>query len=201
VPVAAANILVEGQVVQLDLGGKTQAMPVRVLGFGGSSVMLAPLGALSAVTTEALGRGGPAYVIIDREGQIHALRAQLSTVADPGEIVVHVTDQFQLGQRRRYSRAPLHLTAKLRALGGEEWETVTRDISAGGLRLTRTGAAGEAADRIEVVLEAAQAGLRIAAQADVVRRTSADLSVRFVDLAPGDAALLQQIVVAYYRLG
>ena len=53
--------------------------------------------------------------------------------SEPGEVVVTVTDSFRLGQRRRYSRAPLVAARdRRRAPGGETWETVTRDISAGG---------------------------------------------------------------------
>jgi hypothetical protein len=37
---------------------------------------------------------------------------------------------------------------------GDEWETVTRDISAGGVRIARTRAAGEAADAVALVLAA-----------------------------------------------
>jgi hypothetical protein len=200
-PTLAANILMEAQVVQFDLGAKTQALPCRVLGFGGTSVVLAPIGELTEATLEALQPDRDAYVIVDAGGQIHALRARVREGSDAREIVVSVTDGFQLGQRRRYSRAPIALPARLRALpGGETWESATRDLSAGGLRLARHGVAGEEADALEVVLEAARAGLRIRAEAAVVRRSPLDLSLRFTEIAASDVALLQQIAVAYYRL-
>jgi hypothetical protein len=195
------NMLTEGQVVQLDLGGKTQALPCRVLGFGGSTVMLAPVVEATAPTAEAIHAGREAYLILDDDRQLHALRARVNAGSEPGEVVVSVTDAFRLGQRRRYSRAPLALPATVSALpAGESWETVTRDISPGGLRLARTGAAGEAADELSVVLSSAAAGLRIETRAEVVRRSQRDLSMRFTEIAEADVALMTQITVAYYRL-
>jgi PilZ domain len=194
-----ATMLIEGQVVQLDLGGKTQALPCRVLGFGGSTVMLAPVVAATAPTAEAIHTGRDAYVILDAEQQVHALRARVHPGSPPGEIVVTVTDAFRLGQRRRYSRAPLALPATVNA-DGVTWETVTRDISAGGVRMARTGAAGEQAAELSLVLESEAAGLRIEARADVVRRSQRDLSLSFTEISEADVALLAQITVAYYRL-
>src|SRR5215208_4614978 len=200
-PTVTANMLTEGQVVQLDLGGKTSALPCRVLGFGGSTVMLAPVVPATAPPAEAIEAGRDASVIIDGDQQGHALRAKVRPGSAPGEVVVTVTDAFRLGQRRRYSRAPLALPATVAALpGGEPWETVTRDISAGGVRMARTGAAGEQADALSVVLAAPAAGLRMETQAEVVRRSQRDLSLRFTSIADGDVALLTQITVAYYRL-
>jgi hypothetical protein len=199
-PTLTANILAEGQFVQLDLGGKTQVVPCRVLGFGGTTVVLAAVAPPVGETLEALQPEAAAYVIVDGSVQLHALRARVLAAAGPEEIVVSVTDDFTLGQRRRYSRAPLAIGARLRpGAGGEEWETVTRDISAGGLRVARTGAAGEEGDAVAFVLEAAQAGLRVAGEAEVVRRTDADLSLRFTAIDEDAVRLLQQLSIAYYR--
>ena len=115
-PTTTVNILNEGQVVQLDLGGKTTALPCRVLGFGGSTVMLAPVVPATAPTAEAIEAGREAYVIVDDDQQVHALRARVGPGSEPGEVVVTVTDSFRLGQRRRYSRAPLSLPATVGAL-------------------------------------------------------------------------------------
>jgi len=198
---ATATMLIEGQIVQLDLGGKTTALPCRVLGFGGSSVMLGPIVPATAPTAEAIESGRSAYVVIDHEQQLHALRASVRPGSEPGEVVVTVADSFRLGQRRRYSRAPLALAATVAELpSGEPWETATRDISAGGVRLARVGAAGEQADALSLVLSSPAAGLRIVTQAEVVRRSQRDLSLRFSRIAEGDVALLTQITVAYYRL-
>ena len=196
---ATANMLTEGQVVQLDLGGKTTALPCRVLGFGGSTVMLAPVVPATAPTTEAIEAGREAYVILDAEHQVHALRARVRPGSVPGEVVVSVTDTFRLGQRRQYSRAPLALAAQVTG-AGETWSAVTRDISPGGVRMARVGAAGEQADTLSIVLESPPAGLRIQAQAGVVRRSQRDLALHFTEISEGDVALLTQITVAYYRL-
>ena len=196
-----ANILSEGQVVQLDLGGKTTALPCRVLGFGGSTVMLGPVVPATAPTADAIQTGRPAYVIVDDDHQLHALRAHVAPGSEPDEVVVTVTDAFRLGPRRRYSRAPLPLAPTGAALpGGTPWETVTRDISAGGVRMARIGAVDEQADTLSVVLTSPPAAMRIETEAEVVRRSQRDLSLRFTRIAEGDVALLTQITVAYYRL-
>jgi hypothetical protein len=192
-------MLTEGQVVQLDLGGKTQALPCRVLGFGGSTVVLAPVVPATAPTAEAIESGREAFVVLDDDQQVHALRARVRPGAEPGEVVVTVTDSFRLGQRRQYSRAPLALAAQVTG-AGETWSTLTRDISPGGVRMARVGAAGEQADELAIVLESPPAGLRIEATADIVRRSQRDLALRFTEIAEHDVALLTQITVAYYRL-
>jgi len=196
-----ATMLTEGQVVQLDLGGKTTALPCRVLGFGGSTVMLAPVVPATAPTADAIQSGREAYVVLDDDNQVHALRARVRPGSEPGEIVVTVTDSFRLGQRRRYSRAPLSLAATVGAIGAAEtWETVTRDISPSGVRMARVGAPGEQAEALSVVLESPAAGMRIETRADVVRRSQRDLSLNFTEISETDVALLAQITVAYYRL-
>ena len=200
-PTTTVNILNEGQVVQLDLGGKTTALPCRVLGFGDSTVMLAPVVPATAPTAEAIEAGRDAYVIVDDDQQVHALRARVGPGSEPGEVVVNVTDSFRLGQRRRYSRAPLSLPATVGALpAGETWETVTRDISPSGVRMARIGAPGEQSEVLSVVLQSPAAGMRIETRAEVVRRSQRDLSLNFIEISETDIALLAQITVAYYRL-
>ena len=196
-----ANMLTEGQVVQLDLGGKTSALPCCVIGFTGPAVLLAPIVPPTAPTADAIQSGREAYVVIDDDQQVSALRATVRPGSEPGEVLVTVIDAFRLGQRRRYSRAPLALPATVAALpGGEPWETVTRDISAGGVRMARINADGEHADQLSVVFSSPAAGLRIEAEAEVVRRSQRDLSLRFTRIGEGDVALLTQITIAYYRL-
>ena len=196
-----ANMLSEGQVVQLDLGGKTSALPCCVIGFTGPAVLLAPIVPPTAPTADAIEVGREAYVVIDDDQQVHALRATVRPGSEPGEVLVNVTDAFRLGQRRRYSRAPLALAATVAALpGGSSWETVTRDISAGGARIARTGKDGEQADRLAVTLSSPAAGLRIETEAEVVRRSQRDLAMSFTQISEADVALLTQITVAYYRL-
>ena len=64
----------------------------------------------------------------------------------------------------------------------------------------RRGNDGEQEDRLEVTLSSPAAGLNIATQADVVRRSQRDLAISFSEISEGDVALLTQITVAYYRL-
>jgi c-di-GMP-binding flagellar brake protein YcgR len=201
VTLATAQLLTEGHVVQLDLGGKTSVLPCRVLGFTGPAVVLGPIVPATAPTAEAIHAGRDAYVVIDHDEQVHALRSSVRAGSEPGEVLVTVTDAFRLGQRRRYSRAPLALTATVSALAGSEsWESVTRDISAGGARMARIGHEGEQADELAVVLSSAPAGLRIETEAAVVRRSQRDLALHFTEIDAADVALLTQITIAYYRL-
>ena len=76
----------------------------------------------------------------------------------------------------------------------------TGDISAGGVRMARIGAADEQVERLSVVLTSPPAAMRIETEAEVVRRSQRDLSLRFTHIAESDVALLTQITVAYYRL-
>ena len=85
---------------------------------------------------------------------------------------------------------------------GPTTETATRDISGGGLRLARAGFACERGDVVEVVIEAAQANLRIEAEAEAVRVTDDDISLRFTRIepalgraAPADRARLLPVAV------
>ena len=66
--------------------------------------------------------------------------------------------------------------------------------------MARTNAAGEQADRLSVMLTSPPAALTIETEAEVVRRSQRDLSLRFTRIGKGDVALLTQITIAYYRL-
>jgi hypothetical protein len=94
-----ANMVTEGQVVQLDLGGKTSALPCCVIGFTGPAVLLAPIVPPTAPTAEAIQAGREAYVVIDDDQQVHALRATVRPGSEPGEVLINVTDAFRLGAR------------------------------------------------------------------------------------------------------
>ena len=192
-----ANVFSEGQRVELDLGVETDLLGCRVIGFGGTNVVLTTQ--IEELPEElTVGRG--AYVIVEEGGQVQALRAQIREVVADREIVVAIVDEFQLGQRRRYSRAPIALPATVRmAPDGPTTETATRDISGGGLRLARAGFACERGDLVQVVIAAAQANLRIEAEAEAVRVTDEDISLRFTEIDPASVILLQQIALAYYR--
>ena len=192
-----ANVLSEGQHVELDLGAKTDLLRCRVIGFGGANVVLSTH--TDPLPDELMvGRG--AYVIVEEGGLVQALRAQIREVVAGREIVVANVDEFQLGQRRRYSRAPIALPATVRMVpDGPTTETSTRDISGGGLRLARAGFECERGDVVEVVIAAAQANLRVEAEAEAVRVTGDDISLRFTRIDPASAVLLQQIALAFYR--
>jgi hypothetical protein len=199
-PGSASSVLVEGQYAQFDLGTGTEPVPSRLLGFNGSIVVLAPLSTPDETTMEAVPEsvGRPGYVFIDIGGRLQALRARLVTGAEH-EFVFELTDDFRLGQRRRHSRAPLALPAKLQTAGREPWSTATRDISAGGVRVARQGAKVGADDRLTLSISLAPADHEIRAECEVVRATDSDVSLRFVEIGEVDRQLLTQLAVAYYR--
>jgi c-di-GMP-binding flagellar brake protein YcgR len=159
--------------------------------------MLAPGGELPG---DALGARTIAYLLIEADGSLHALKAQVREGDGAGEIVATLLDPFRLGQRRNFSRAPIVLPAHLRPVGDEEtpWTTFTRDVSAGGLRVARQSGY-RASGLHEVVLGLVQADREIRATATEVRVTDADLSLSFTQIAAEDRLLLAQLTFAYHR--
>jgi PilZ domain-containing protein len=196
VAIGFASALSEGQPAQLDLG--EEAVPCLVVGFQGSDVILAPGAALPE---DVIGKHRtPAYLLIEADGALHALKAEVREGYTEGELVATLLDPFRLGQRRTFSRAPIVLPAHLRPIGDEEkpWTTFTRDVSAGGLRVAKQSAYSEAAAH-EVVLGLVQADREIRATAVAVRVTDADVSLSFTDIEAEDRLLLAQLTFAYHR--
>src|SRR5204862_6644163 len=105
-----ASVLSEGQPAQLDLGG--EVVRCRVVGFTGPEVVLEIRGELPE---EPLGPGSVTFLIIEAQGRLHALKAQLRHGSAETEMIVSLLDSF--GQRRLFSRAPLVLPAHLRPAG------------------------------------------------------------------------------------
>ena len=199
---STANLLTEGHVVQLDLGGKTSALPCCILGFTGPSVVLGPIVPATAPTAEAIEAGRAAYVVIDHDEQVHALRATVRPGSDPGRDPRHrhatrsgsASDAATRARRWRCTppspRSPAgshgrpSRATSARAASG--WPASTPAAS------TPTGS--------PFVSTSPPAALRIETEAEVVRRSQRDLSLRFTRIREGDVALLTQITIAYYRL-
>ncbi len=111
------------------------------------------------------------------------------------EVVLRLTDDIRLGQRRTFSRAPLSLPARVRA-GNGEWSTVTRDLSAGGVCVARDGA--DSVDgAIEVRIQVADH--EVVAKATAVRVTPSELGLRFEEIELDDRMLLASLALAYHR--
>jgi len=190
-----ASALSEGQPAQLDLG--EEAVPCLVVGFSGADVVLAPGGEVPA---EAIGPRNVCFLLIEADGNLHALKAHVRPGYSDAELVATLLDPFRLGQRRNFSRAPLVLPAHLRPAGDGEppATTFTRDISAGGLRVARQSSYREA-DLHELVLGLVQANREIRATAETVRVTDTDVSLSFTDIEAEDRLLLAQLTFAYHR--
>lgn len=179
--------LLEGQPARLDVG---ESLPCRIIGFSGADVVLA----LAELPAEPVEPGGDAYLVLESGGRMHALRGRTGALQGE-EVVLTLTDDIRLGQRRTFSRAPLALPAKLSA-GGREVTTVTRDVSAGGASVTREGdlpTDGPIELRIQV------AHHEVTATATAVRVTREALGLRFDEISNDDRLLLASLALAYHR--
>jgi PilZ domain-containing protein len=179
--------LVEGQPARLDIG---ESVPCRVIGFSGPDVVLA----LEQQPDELPERGQQAYLLIESNDRMQAVRG---TVGEPAgdEVVLRLSDDIRLGQRRIFSRAPITLPARVRA-GGNEWTTTTRDVSAGGVCVAR-GEADPVDGELEVRIQVADH--EVVAAAVAVRVTNEDLGLRFEEIERGDRMLLASLALAYHR--
>jgi hypothetical protein len=181
--------LVEGQPARLDVG---ESLPCRVIGFSGPDVVLALEARLEDDPPEV---GAVAYLLLESDGRMQAVRGRIgSPLAD--EVILRVTDDIRLGQRRTFSRAPVPLPVLVRSRGGGEWSTVTRDVSAGGVCVAREGA-----DAVDGTLELRiqVADHEVVAEAVAVRVTDAELGLRFEEIERDDRLLLASLALAYHR--
>jgi PilZ domain len=182
--------LVEGQPARLDVG---ESLPCRVIGFSGPDVVLALEAQLEDDPPEV---GAVAYLLLESDGRMQAVRGRIgSPLAD--EVILRVTDDIRLGQRRTFSRAPVPLPVRMRSRdGGGEWSTVTRDVSAGGVCVAREGV-----DAVDGTLELRiqVADHEVVAEAVAVRVTDAELGLRFEEIERDDRLLLASLALAYHR--
>jgi PilZ domain len=179
--------LVEGQPAYLDIG---ESLPCRIIGFSGPDVVLA----LEAQPEEELEISSQAYLLIESEGRMQAVRGVIGTPAGD-EIVMRLSDDIRLGQRRTFSRAPISLPAVVKTPAGE-WSTMTRDVSAGGVCVAREGAdPGEGSVQVRIQV----ANHEVVAEARAVRVTNDDLGLRFEEIERDDRMLLASLALAYHR--
>jgi len=180
--------LVEGQAARLDVG---ESLPCRIIGFSGPEVVLA----LEAEPDEAIERGAQAYLLLESEGKLQAVRGQI-TASSQEEVVMRLTDDIRLGQRRVFSRAPIPLPVRVRSAdGASDWSSVTRDVSAGGVCVAREGEPGDGTVQLAIDV----AGHEVRAEARVVRITDSDLGVQFEQIEHQDRLLLASLALAYHR--
>jgi hypothetical protein len=182
--------LVEGQPARLDIG---ESLPCRIIGFSGPDVVLS----LEEQPEESPEVGDSAYLLIEASGRMQAVRGTIGS--PPGnEVILRLSDDIRLGQRRTFSRAPIALPARVRMLdGGDEWSTVTRDVSAGGVCVARNGGADPGSGTVEVRIQVADH--EVVAEAVAVRVTGADLGLRFEQIERDDRLLLASLALAYHR--
>lgn len=181
--------LVEGQPAALDVG---ESLPCRIIGFSGPEVVLA----LEAEPEEQIAAGMQAYLMLEDEGKLHAVRGRV-TAPSTEEIVLRLTDDIRLGQRRLFSRAPIPLPVEARSQdGGATWTTTTRDVSAGGVCIGREGAEpGEGPLELTITVASHQ----VLCEARVMRVTDAEIGVQFERIEDSDRLLLASLALAYHR--
>ena len=180
--------LVEGQPARLDIG---ESLRCRVIGFSGPDVVLA----LEDRPEEDLEPGSPAYLLIEASGRRQAVRGRIGEPAAE-EVVMRLSDDIRLGQRRTFSRAPISLPTVVRSRVGE-WSTVTRDVSAGGVCVARESGPDPGDETLEIRIQVA--GHEVVAQAVAVRVTGSDLGLRFEEIEHEDRLLLASLALAYHR--
>jgi hypothetical protein len=179
--------LVEGQPARLDVG---ESLACRIIGFSGPEVVLA----LESFPEEDIVRGAAAYLLLESEGQLQAVRGRV-TAPSAEEVVLRLTDDIRLGQRRVFSRAPIPLPVRVRTRDAD-WASVTRDVSAGGVCVARDG---DAPDDGSLQLTITVANHEVVAEARVVRVTESDLGVEFQQIEDQDRLLLASLALAYHR--
>jgi PilZ domain-containing protein len=180
--------LVEGQPARLDVG---ESIACRVIGFSGPEVVLA----LETQPEEEIERGAKAYLLLESDGKLQAVRGRV-TAASQGEVALRLTDDIRLGQRRIFSRAPIPLPVRVRTPDGvQDWSSVTRDVSAGGVCVAREGDPGDGT--LELAIDVA--GHEVRAEVRVVRVTDSDLGVEFEQIEDRDRLLLASLALAYHR--
>jgi hypothetical protein len=181
--------LVEGQPARLDVG---ESLPCRIIGFSGPEVVLA----LEMQPEEEIERGQSAYLLLESEGQLQAVRGQI-TAPSADEVVLRVTDDIRLGQRRVFSRAPIPLPVRVRTHDGSaEWTSTTRDVSAGGVCVGREGA-DPGPGPLELTITVASH--EVVAQARIRRLTDTEVGVQFERIEDSDRLLLASLALAYHR--
>jgi PilZ domain len=179
--------LVEGQPARLDVG---ESLACRIIGFSGPEVVLA----LETQPQEEIEGGASAYLLLESEGRLQALRGEVDAPAN-GEVVLHLTDDIRLGQRRVFSRAPIPLPVRVRA-GDADWSSVTRDVSAGGVCVGREGMdPGDGPLELTITV----ASHEVVVNARITRVTDSEVGVQFERIQDADRLLLASLALAYHR--
>ena len=181
--------LVEGQPAALDVG---ESLSCRIIGFSGPEVVLA----LEAQPEEEITVGMEAYLLLESEGQLQAVRGRV-TMPSAEEVVMRLTDDIRLGQRRVFSRAPIPLPVRVRSAdSGADWSSTTRDVSAGGVCVGREGAdPGKGPLELTITV----ASHEVVARARVMRVTDSEIGVQFEQSQDADRLLLASLALAFHR--
>jgi PilZ domain len=181
--------LVEGQPARLDVG---ESVPCRIIGFSGPEVVLA----LETQFQEEIVSGQQAYLLLESEGQLQAVRGRIRA-ASAEEVVLRLSDDIRLGQRRVFSRAPIPLPVRVRtADGGVDWASTTRDVSAGGVCVGREGMdPGDGPLELTITV----ASHEVVVNARITRVTDSEVGVQFERIQDADRLLLASLALAYHR--
>ena len=182
----------------MDVGATTrpgtgESLACRVIGFSGPDVVLA----LDTRPRHEIASGSEAYLLLESDGQLRAVRGQIGEPAGE-EVVLRLVDDIRLGQRRVFSRAPLELpTTLIAADGGPEWSTRTLDISAGGVCVAREAISDPGGEVLKLHIQVANH--EVVAEVRVMRLTATEVGLRFEQIERHDRLLLASLALAYHR--
>ena len=99
--------LIEGQPARLEVG---ESIACRVIGFSGPEVVLA----LETQPEEEIQRGDSGVPPARDRGEAPGASAARSPRRRAEEVVLRLTDDIRLGQRRVFSRAPIPLPVRVK---------------------------------------------------------------------------------------
>jgi hypothetical protein len=187
--------LVEGGPVKLDIGSDCEVLDCKILGFVGPAMLLLPRTPPSFQAVRKLGAGSnAAELLVEAGAYVHALRG--TAMATGNTIVVQITEQLRLSQRRWYSRAKVCLDARLVPQGGgpAPTDTTTADVSAGGVQVHRP-ATMPVWPRYELTLSGDLLAAEIVAEAVPARVQANFLGLRFTRIEPRARQVLTELVL------
>jgi len=187
--------LSEGASVHLDLGDANAPIACAVMAFLGPVILARHEARLDAETIERLAAGAAAYLLVEADGGVRALRGSATLTAER-VLALQITDGFKLGQRRESTRIEIALDARLapRGLEGRDVSTTTIDVSVGGVQVVRPPGT-PAWPRYELTLRGGPLAEPVVAEVALARALPEALGLRISQIAPADRQRLMALVL------
>jgi hypothetical protein len=189
--------LTEGARVHLDLGGAGPPIPCTVLAFLGPVILARHEADLAGATAERLASGAAGYLLVGQDRDVKALRGSARTAGER-TLALHISDGFQLGQRRESTRIEVVLDARLtpERNGATPISTTTIDVSLGGVQVKRP-AGTPVWPRYELTLCGGPLSEPVVAGVAPARALPDSLALRFTRIEAADRQRLIELVVTH----